>query len=280
MDRVSLAVIVVLVTVFLALPAQGAQGPRPPQANAETAKVIPPVRMFDNLYYIGNDFVCAYLLKTSEGLIVIDSLYGEFINHTVSAIEQLGFNPKDVRYVLVTHGHEDHFGGAAMIQRLSGARVVMTDADWKLVEGDQGAPRRDMVARDGETLTLGDTTVKFHVTPGHTPGVLSMEFTVFEGKTGHKAFLFGGANVTSNRVDAFEMFVASVKRLKTVLSGIDVNLASHPWQASILERAERLKSRRPGGPNPFVAPDDFKAFLDERLSDAETRLEQAKRATR
>jgi metallo-beta-lactamase class B len=135
-----------------------------------------------------------------------------------------------------------------------------------------------MVFKDGDVLTLGDTAIKFYVTPGHTPGVLSMEFTVFEGSTAHRAFLFGGANVTSNRIDAFEMFIASVKRLKSVLTNIDVNLASHPWQASILERAERLKSRRPGEPNPFVAPADFRAFLDERQSDTENRLEQARRA--
>jgi metallo-beta-lactamase class B len=259
------------------------QGPRPAAANGQNAKAIPPFKIFDDLYYIGIDYVCAYILKTSDGLIMIDTLYGDFVNHPVEAMRQLGLNPKDIKYVLVTHGHQDHFGGAKQIQEISGARVVMTDADWALMErGNRGAAdsmvRRDIVAKDGETLKLGDTGVKFYVTPGHTPGVLSMEFTVHESGKAHKAFLFGGANVTSNRPEDFEMFISSVKRLSSTLSGIDVNLTSHPWQAGILERAEKLQSRKPGAPNPFVAPEDFKAFLHERLIDAETRLAAAKKS--
>jgi metallo-beta-lactamase class B len=137
-----------------------------------------------------------------------------------------------------------------------------------------------MVAKDGETLTLGDTTVKFYVTPGHTAGVLSMEFPVKEGNKAYKAFLFGGANVTSNRPEDFEMFINSVKRLTASLSGIDVNLTSHPWQAGILERGEKLKSRKPGDQNPFVAPEDFKAFLKERLTDADARLSEARKSSK
>jgi metallo-beta-lactamase class B len=144
--------------------------------------------------------------------------------------------------------------------------------------GGDAVVRRDIVAKDGDTLRLGDTTLKFYVTPGHTPGVLSMEFPVHEGKNQYKAFLFGGANVTSNRPEDFEMFIKSVQRLSAALSGIDVNLASHPWQAGILERGEKLAARKPGQPNPFVARQDFKAFLQERLTDAQTRLAEARNA--
>ena len=260
------------------------QGPRPANASGQNAKAIAPFKIFDNLYYIGIDYVCSFILKTSQGLIMIDTLYGEFVNHTVEAVQQLGMNPKDIKYVFVTHGHQDHFGGAKMIQERTGARVVMTDADWALLErsgrGADPGLRRDMVAKDGETLTLGDTTVKFYVTPGHTAGVLSMEFPVKEGNKAYKAFLFGGANVTSNRPEDFEMFINSVKRLTASLSGIDVNLTSHPWQAGILDRGEKLKSRKPGEQNPFVAPEDFKAFLKERLTDADARLSEARKSSK
>jgi hypothetical protein len=86
--------------------------------------------------------------------------------------------------------------------------------------------------------------------------------------------------VTSNKVEDFEKFVTSVQRLMTTLSGVDVNLTSHPWQAGILERAEKLKSRKPGDPNPFVDPQGFKAFLQERLTDAQTRLAEAKKGSK
>ncbi len=161
-----------------------------------------------------------------------------------------------------THGHIDHFGGAKLIQSLSDARIGLTEADWALMEKSNrnGADAivhkgdRDMVIRDGDVLTLGDTTLKFYITPGHTPGVASMEFPVYDqGKT-YKAFLFGGHNVTSNQPEAFEMFIASVKRLQATLQDVDVSLTSHPWAADILERAEKLAARKPGDPNPYVAP--------------------------
>jgi len=275
--------LLVLMIAFVGVRYARSQGPRPATASGQNAKAIPPFRIFDDLYYVGIDYVCSYVLKTSDGLIMIDTLYGDFVNHTVEAVRQLGMNPADIKYVLVTHGHQDHFGGAKMLQGLTGAHVVMTEADWTLMErstrgGSDSVVRRDVVAKDGETLRLGNTTIKFYITPGHTPGVLSMEFPVHEGKQEYKAFLFGGANVTSNRPEDFEMFIKSVQRLSIALSGIDVNLASHPWQAGILERGEKLASRKSGEPNPFVAPQDFKAFLQERLTDAQTRLAEAKKS--
>ena len=277
------ALLLGLVIASAGVPTARSQGPRPATANGQNAKAIPPFKIFDDLYYLGIDYVCSFVLKTSDGLIIIDTLYGDFVNHTVEALQQLGLNPRDIKYVLVTHGHQDHFGGAKMLQGLAGARVVMTEADWTLMErGNRDVPdsivRRDIVAKDGDTLRLGATTVKFYVTPGHTAGVLSMEFPVHEGKNQYKAFLFGGANVTSNRPEDFEMFIKSVQRLSGELSGIDVNLTSHPWQAGILERAEKLKSRKSGENHPFVAPLDFKSFLQERLTDAQTRLAEAKKS--
>src|ERR1041385_5486458 len=92
----------------------------------QNAHPVPPFKIFDNLYYIGIDWVSAYVVKTNAGLIMIDTLYGEFSDHTVHAIEQLGMNPKDVKYVIVTHGHNDHVGGVKNVQAAApGARIVM-----------------------------------------------------------------------------------------------------------------------------------------------------------
>src|SRR5688500_6521429 len=123
-----------------------------------SVEAVPPFAIFDNLYYIGSNDVAAFVVKTSAGLIMIDSLYDDRLtDHVVRAIQQLGLNPKDVKYVIATHGHRDHFGGAKAIQALSGARVAMAEADWKLVEAlsgpaAQAVPRRDMVVKDGDTI--------------------------------------------------------------------------------------------------------------------------------
>lgn len=260
-----------------------AQRERPAQASAQNAKVVPPFKMFDNLYYVGVDYVCSYVIKTSAGLILVDTLYDKFTNHPVEALQQLGMNPQDIKYIVITHGHNDHFGGARHIQDLSGARVAMTDADWTLMErsnrGGDTLVKRDIVIKDGDTLQLGDTRLNLYITPGHTPGVASMEFPVFDGGKQYKAFLMGGHNVTSNQAEAFESFIVSVKRLMGTLKGVDVTLTSHPWAALILERGEELKARKPGDPNPFVAPQEFTAFLEERLTDATTRLTEARRGS-
>lgn len=119
---------------------------------------------------------------------------------------------------------------------------------------------------------MGDRTLEFYVTPEHTPGVASTVFPVHDGGNEHRAFLFGGHNVASNDAGAFRLFIESVQGLQQTLEDIDVSLTSHPWASLIFERARLLASRAPGDPHPFVDPEDFEAFLAERLDDARTRL--------
>ncbi len=99
-----------------------------------------------------------------------------------------------------------------------------------------------------------------------------MQFTVRDGTTNHEAFLFGGHNVTSNNADDFKSMIDSVQRLQASLSGIEVNLTSHPWAALIFQRAELLANREAGEPHPFVEGVDFNAFLAERLQNSQQRL--------
>jgi metallo-beta-lactamase class B len=265
---------VVVMLFLLTQSAFGQSGARPAGVSASEARAVGPIRIFDNFYYVGNTYVSAYVLKTSAGLIMIDALHDQWTNVSLEAMPKVGLNPKDIKYLIVTHGHNDHFGGAQAVKALSGARIALTDADWVLLERGNPALRRDMVIKEGDTLTLGDTTLKFYVTPGHTPGVASMEFPVFDSGKQHKAFLFGGHNVTSNQVQAFEQMVATVKRLSSTLTGVSAYFTSHPWAASVVERGEKIKTRKAGEPNPYIAPEDFLAFMKERLTDHETRLSQ------
>lgn len=253
------------------------------QALVQNAKTVPPFRIFDNLYYVGIDWVSAYVLKTSDGLILIDTLYGPFTEHALASIRQLGFDPKDIKYALVTHAHFDHAGGAKAVQAASGARVGMTGADWTMIEQEAKFGRlnyepahRDLVIRDGDTLRLGDTTLKFYVTPGHTPGVLSMEFPVRDGASTYKAFMFGGVGLNFEGVERTEMYIASVRRLMTIPE-VQVNIPNHPLAAQVFERASQLASRKPGDPHPFVAPGDWKAWLQSLLENAQKKLDDEKR---
>lgn len=266
--------------ITLALPSgASAQQPAVPADFPVEEQAREPFRIFDNLYYIGIDFVSAYLIPTSEGLIVVDALFEGYGDYLLDNVREAGFDPADIRYVIVTHAHRDHFGAAAELQARTGATVGMAPEDWPLVERAQAdaAPRRDWEIQDGEELTLGDTTLRFHLTPGHTPGVVSIELTVYDGGMPHKAFSFGGAGINSvNTLEAAEAFVASLRRVQRI-EGIEVSFPNHPFMNDTFARAGRLDERGRGEPHPFVAPDEFYGFIAARLEEAEARLEELSR---
>jgi metallo-beta-lactamase class B len=262
------ALLCLLVWQLQAQPLSAAtDGQRPANANPATQQFAGPLKIFDNLYYVGTTFVSAWLLVTSDGLILIDTLYEDHTGKAIEAIRALGYDPRAIRYVLITHGHQDHAGGLTEVLQVASPQVVISAADTAL-----SGHLPDIMPGDGDTLTLGDTTVRFYLTPGHTPGVLSMQFTVRDGPNAHEAFLFGGHNVTSNSADALRAFIASVQRIRTLVSGMEVNLTSHPWAALVFQRTGLLEERRANAAHPFVDGADLVAFIDERLANAEQRL--------
>jgi metallo-beta-lactamase class B len=267
------------IVVLATLPATAA-------AQLPAGEAREPFKIFDDLYYVGIDWVSAYLLVTDDGLVLIDSLYGDFVDPLVESIRELGFDPADVRYVLPTHGHYDHAGGAAAFQRRFGAKVGMTEKDWELSAGPVSdpewafeLPQRDLVLRDGDTLELGGKTIRFFVTPGHTEGVLSMRFPVRDGERTHDVFLFGGVGLNFEGADRYRTYLASVARIRG-FEGIDVNLTNHPQGGRIFERAALLAQRGDGDTHPFVDPVGFASWLESLVAPAEARLEALTRQRR
>jgi metallo-beta-lactamase class B len=253
------------------------------KADVEFQKV-PPFQIFDNVWYVGPGYVSCYLITTSDGLILIDaSEEPAMVQHVADSIQKAGFNLRDVKHILISHGHIDHWGGIDRMRELTGAQVWATEEDWQLIEaaaartGKDGkmprAPKREKIVMDGASLTLGDTTLKLYKTPGHTPGVTSFEFTVFDKGVPHKAYYSGGLGGRDG-VRGFEQALVSVERVKQ-MQGIEVYFANHGWNpgtdypnGSIFERAEKLKTRKAGEPHPFVDP----ASWQENLRRTEERV--------
>jgi metallo-beta-lactamase class B len=212
-----------------------------------------PFRIFDNVYYVGLQSVGSFLITTSQGLILIDPTYDYTADLILNSVKKLGFNPRDIKYVLVTHGHADHASGTRMIKDATGARIVMAEGDWEMYEDPRTLyPKtpREVVAKTGDSVTLGDTVIRFYVTPGHTPGCLSMEFTVYDNGKPYKALSPGGLGVP-NGVENLKLYVQSVGTMRNI-PDVQVLLPDHPFMFDLWQRAQTLRARTSGDTNPFV----------------------------
>lgn len=243
---------------------------------------VAPFQVFDNLYYVGAKWVAAWLLETDQGLILFDTLYGELTDIAIDGIRELGMDPNDIRYVVVTHAHFDHVGGAKRMQDEFGAVVLMTEEDWQMVEEDPvyreyPKPMRHLTVTDNGTLNLGRTGLRFVKTPGHTPGVASTRFTVYDDGFPFQAFMFGGVGLNFEGVERTETYIESVKRLQR-MGDIEVNIPNHAGSGEVFERYEMLKERKEGEPHPFVDPESYSAWLDQLLLAAEAKLVREKAA--
>jgi metallo-beta-lactamase class B len=270
------------------------QSYRGSQRNNVEYQKVPPIKVFDNLYYVGPGSVSVWLIPTTDGLILIDSTQEPLVDHVIDSIRKAGFDPRNVRYILLSHGHLDHFGGAGKIQALSGARVAALEEDWTLIEAtytnpgrgnrDPGVPlKRDLVLREGQTLTLGRTQIKVYKMPGHTPGSASYEFTVYDNGRPHKALVFGGPG-QRNGVEGGTQFLESIRRLKREFADVEVPLHVHsylttypaPAGGTVFEPAQKLAQRKPGEPHPFVDNAEWRRWLDVAEAGTIKYIEQEK----
>ena len=237
-------------------PAAGARGgARPPGPPDRSTWYAEPVKVFDNLYFVGQSEYSAWAVTTSEGIILFDTLFDYSVEEEVTGgLKKMGLDPATIRYAVVSHPHPDHHGGAKFLQDRYKARVVMSGPDWDVIDRLPGTkPVRDMVATDGDKLTLGDTTVTLYITPGHTPGTLSALIPVRDGARPHLAALWGGTGLNPDR-ESISTYIKSAQRFDGIVqeAGADIILSNHTdWDGSKVY-LPRMASRAPGSPHPYV----------------------------
>lgn len=251
-----------------------------------------PMKVFDNLYFIGQKAVTTWALVTSQGIVLIDAGYGERFDDTLlPGMAKVGLDPRRIRAALIAHEHADHFGGARRLQQRFGTAIYMARTAWDALEpkpggpppaGPDAPPARGMVITDGQPVIFGDTTIIPVAIPGHTAGSMGFIFPVKDGSRTHMAALFGGSILNPQRrfpASLFEEYLASIEHFAeaTKRQRVDVELLNHPIMDGLFGRLEQLKLRTPGAPHPLVVGEaSYQRFLDAMA--ACTRVQLARRS--
>jgi metallo-beta-lactamase class B len=240
------------------------------RANNSSAPELEPVKIFDNLYAAGNSETTVYALTTSDGIILFDSGYADRVETVlVPGLQKLGLDLTKVKYILLGHGHGDHFGGSAYFQEKFGTKVATTAADWDLMypanpapnqQNPAGRPKRDTVIAEGQPIKLGDVTVTPVAIPGHTPGSLAFIFPVKDKGQTRMAGLFGGTILAVDRIttpglkqytESIAHYLDVAKRMK-----VEVEVQNHPIFDGANDRVAKVRNLKAGEQNPYVVGTD------------------------
>lgn len=238
---------------------------------------IEPFKIADNLYYVGDKKVCIHLIDTGDGLILLDSGYLGATHLLIDSIWRAGFDPKNVRWIIHTHGHSDHYGASEEFRIMYGTKLAISRVDARIIDGTSIAspsfpfakvPKFDYELEDGEIFELGKTKIRCVLTPGHTDGVLSLFFDVTHNGKTYMAGMYGGAGVNAVTLPYLEHNNRSADCAHQMLSSIDkiwnepvvVHIGNHPYNNHTLEK--RAKQLEEGG-NPFVEPNSWRNFLSD-----------------
>jgi len=244
-----------------------------------------PIKLFDNLTYIGFNDVGAWVVPTSAGIILFDTLNSsaDAMDVIEPEMQKAGFDPAQIKYILIGHGHADHFGGASYLQKKYGAKVLAAMPDWAAIQrGGRGgaAPglTPDMDVMDGQKLTLGDTTVTLIRLPGHTPGTIGMIVPAkFGGRTHNVAVMSGTQMPNQASLDAFKhVFDDELKK-----ANVETFFGSHPdILMNSLMLMESVRDRYPSGTHPLLlAKSKADRYMDIVLECARARLAAQGRLT-
>ncbi len=230
-----------------------------------------PFRLAGNIYFVGTYKASSHLIDTGDGLILIDTGYAETADVVIESVTALGFDIRDVKYILHSHGHYDHTDGTPKILSLCHAETFLGEGDVKYISGWYP----DHFYRDGQEICLGNTRILCLATPGHTEATFSFFFDVeVDGKT-YRAGMFGGAGTNQLKKDYLNrkkcswlnrgLYFKSVERLKQ--EHVDIFLGNHSWNNQTKENYERMQI---SDTNPFIDETKWPEFLCKCEKLAET----------
>ena len=243
--------------------ARGGAAPRRPPA--KETWYAEPARVADNLYFLGTKIHSSWAIVGSQGIIVIEALFDYAANdEIIGGLQKLGLDRTKVKYVILSHAHADHDGGAKLLQdEIAGVRLVYGAEDWDAVDKSAnhagGKPKHDLVGTDGMKISVGDASVQIVTTPGHTPGTLSYLFEVRDNGKPLRVAYVGGTAIPFNGAAAYyDGYIASSQKMAKAAAGFGATalLSNHSEFDDAFFKAHSAANRQPGEANPFEAGAD------------------------
>ena len=219
-----------------------------------------PAKVADNFYFLGTKIHSAWALVGSQGIIVIEALFDYAAKDEIlDGLKKVGLDPDKVKYVILSHAHGDHDGGARLLQdAIPGVHLIYGAEEWdsidKLENRPGGKPKRDMIGDDGMHVSVGDASVRIVTMPGHTPGTLSYLFEVRDNGKPLRVAYVGGTAIPFNADAAYyDRYLASSKKMAKAAAdyGATVLLSNHSEFDDAYFKAHTAAGRKPGEPNPF-----------------------------
>lgn len=245
---------------------------------ADQLAQFPPHKVIGNLYYVGTKTLSSFLIVTPQGNILIDSTFEANVPTIKKSVEQLGFKFSDIKILLGTHAHADHQEGDALLKQMTGAQTMDMAEDVPALRAMKPGGKVhpiDGILQDGDTVTLGGTTLTAHLTPGHTRGCTTWTLKEPEGGKIYNVVIGCSLRPPDKLTPAI---IAEFNRSFPLVRSLacDVPLGDHPSQYRMAEKYAKLQS---GGANPFIDPAGclvevdmeeamFHALLDEQIKDA------------
>jgi metallo-beta-lactamase class B len=225
----------------------------------------------DNLYYVGTKELASFLIVTPQGNILMNSDYESSVPVIRASVEKLGFKFSDIKILIAGHAHPDHVEGDALVKELTGAQVVVGRVDAPATRDFRPGGKEhpiDRLADDGDTVTLGGTTLTAHMMPGHTKGCLAWTTDLKEDGKTHHAFIECSLNGQFLQYVGNKDYPTIVEDMRATYKKaralpVEVFLSSHASFYNMAAKYEKLQKRGPGDPNPFIDPEGYKVHVDE-----------------
>lgn len=259
-------------------------------------RYVKPFHIYGNVYYVGDELVCVHLIDTGEGLLLIDSGNAGATPMLVQAIWEMGFRPNDVKWMILSHGHVDHIGGAEFFREMFGTKLYLSAPDAKMfverpefsfiyssphIENDVFTP--DVCIEDGDVLKFGNVTIQCYLVPGHTEGCVALFFDVCEGKEKKRCGYYGGFGFNTLRKESLEEWGDLEYRRwntyeesidKVIDEPVDIFLGNHPENNRTLEKAALMREHPDS--NPFIDPAEWKNYLNHMKVELHKFIEKEK----